>query len=132
MPRLPNSRNAGKKLRDAEFRWRDDFMYSKVMFEGREYVLIAFVGSGYTLTLPALCMEDIIDENEQLPLYELTWKPDPKASLEWDPVPPALYCDWKNPVGAQELEARFDLNKLQRTDFDELWKATRAGREIHE
>lgn len=124
---MPNSRNAGKKLRDAEFLRRNDFICSKVMFDNAEYGVLVYLGSSFSLTAPAVCMEDVIDENEQVPLYELGWEPDRSAALDWDPVPAALFCDWKHPVTVRRLEAKFDLNRLERTDFEEIWRATRAG-----
>lgn len=130
MPRLINSQNAGKKLKDAIFGWRNDFMCSRVMFDGVEYALLVHIGSSYSLTAPALCMEDIIDENESLPIYDLTWEPDRSAALNWDPVPAALFCDWKHPVSVTKTEATFDLNRLERSDFEERWRETRAGGEL--
>ena len=103
--------NAGVILENAFIRW--DVFTEFFEFDGRRYALIEKPEFFCVTELTAVCLEDVVDAEQCVPLYTAHYRPRDDIYC-WDPVPAELFCDWKNPVSVIKTDRKLNAATYER------------------
>ena len=103
--------NAGAFLGSAFM--RNDIFMGYFEFDGRKYGLIEKPEFFCVTELAALCLDDVVDGEQCVPLYTAHFVPREDIYC-WDPVPAELYCDWKNPVSVEKTDKKLSIETFER------------------
>ncbi|MBQ4039971.1 MAG: PLP-dependent transferase [Oscillospiraceae bacterium] len=103
--------NAGAILESAFI--RPDVFMERFEFDGRKYALIEKPEFFCVTELTAVCLEDMVDSEQCVPLYTAHYVPRDDIYC-WDPVPAELFCDWKNPVSVTKTDKKLNTATYER------------------